>query len=215
MVACPSRAHAGLDPSSIFGTSTVIREVLAAGWECHLEAAEGSEACVRAQNHLQCPRCAESRGGLVRPPAILGLHPLERAGAWTPAPLEARDLPDDAVFTDQELRDWLGPQAAHFDQALVQGLSFLEVYAGKARATEAVRAHGRIAICLGLDHGQDFRLARDRALVKRLKPLGLFPLWSFLCLDSVGHTSQLRYGPSSQRRPASLKLCPLFRATSS
>eukprot|EP00913_Durusdinium_trenchii_P012815 g12033.t1 len=90
------------------------------------------------------------------------------------------------TFSDSDFRTWLGAQAHFFDQACAYGLHFLEVYAGAGRATLAVRAAGGIALCLGLDHGQDFRLARDRALalalIDRLKPHHVwlsFPCTSF------------------------------------
>lgn len=73
-----------------------------------------------------------------------------------------------------------------FRQALTKGLDFLEVYAGKARASQAVKEHGGLALFLGLDHGQDFRRARDRslarALVQMVKPRhlwGAFPCTPF------------------------------------
>ena len=78
------------------------------------------------------------------------------------------------------------PGKCFFYQALDKGLDFLEVYAGKVRASQAVIAHGDLSIHLGLDHGQDFRLAKDRllgrALVRRLKPRhlwGAFPCTPF------------------------------------
>jgi len=55
-----------------------------------------------------------------------------------------------------------------FDQGLKRGTDLIEVYAGVGRLTDAVIANGGVAIKLGLDHGQDFRLARDRALATRL-----------------------------------------------
>eukprot|EP00435_Cladocopium_sp_Y103_P035201 s1779_g9.t1 len=182
-----------LVPRAIERHPPIIREVIAAGWECHLEAAHGSEALVRARDYLLCPRCAQSeeapRRSGSRPPSVLGLHlrsdASEKFGEWTPGILETKDLPTDE-WTDEELAEWLGPQAAVFQQALLKGLDFLEVYAGKARTSQAVTAHGGLAIHLGLDHGQDFRRARDRslgrALVQRLKPKhlwGAFPCTPF------------------------------------
>ena len=153
----------------------VIREVIAAGWECHLEAAEGSEATVRARDYLLCPRCAAPEevprrsGG--RPPSVLGLHLKsdgpEKFGGWTPGPLETVDI-DEAQWGDEDIASWLGPQATVFYRALKQGLDFLEVYAGTARASDAVLAKGGLALFLGLDHRQDFRNARDRSLGKAL-----------------------------------------------
>eukprot|EP00435_Cladocopium_sp_Y103_P041614 s1182_g11.t1 len=100
-------------------------------------------------------------------------------------PLEVKDMNDDQ-WTDADLLEWLGPQAPMFHEALAKGLNFLEVYAGTARASQAVIKRGGTAIFLGLDHGQDFRRARDRslarALVKRLKPehlWGAFPCTPF------------------------------------
>eukprot|EP00435_Cladocopium_sp_Y103_P022724 s2518_g5.t1 len=168
----------------------IIREVVAAGWECHLEAAHGSEASVRARDYLLCPRCVEPeevpRRAGTRPPSVLGLHlrpdTSARAGAWVQGPLETHELDDDQ-WTDQDLREWLGAQQTVFDKALTQGLDFLEVYAGTARASQAVLKKGGLALYLGLDHGQDFRRAKDRslgkALVKRLKPKHLWG--SFPC----------------------------------
>ena len=158
-----------LIPRSMERSPPVIREVIAAGWECHLEAANGSEASVRARDYLLCPRCAQAedvpRRSGNRPPSVLGLHlksdASERIGAWVPGVLEPKDLPE-ANWSDQEIAEWLGPQANVFHQALTKGLDFLEVYAGKARASHAVLAQGGLALYLGLDHGQDFRRARDR-----------------------------------------------------
>eukprot|EP00435_Cladocopium_sp_Y103_P053696 s1782_g17.t1 len=180
--------------ASCHGASpALIREVIAAAWECHLEAAHGSEASVRARDYLLCPRCAQPeevpRRSGTRPPSVLGLHlrsdASEKFGEWAPGILETTDLPADA-WTDAELAEWLGPQANIFHQALTKGLDFLEVYAGKARTSQAVTAHGGLAIHLGLDHGHDFRRARDRslgrALVRRLKPKhlwGAFPCTPF------------------------------------
>eukprot|EP00438_Fugacium_kawagutii_P005313 Skav210287 [mRNA] locus=scaffold475:3020:13981:- [translate_table: standard] len=171
----------------------IIREVIAAGWECHLEAAQGSEALVRARDYLLCPRCAQPeevpRRAGTRPPSILGLHLRsdrgEKIGQWVPGVFETKDLPHDE-WSDTELATWLGPQAAVFHEALTKGLDFLEVYAGKARTSQAVLGKGGLSLHLGLDHGQDFRLAADRskarALVRRLKPRhlwGAFPCTPF------------------------------------
>ena len=111
---------------------------------------------------------------------MLGLYPLvhhyDKFGQTPPVPLETKDLPEGTRFSDAEIREWLGEQGKYFDEALKKGLNLLEVYAGEARATAAVRELGGpgVAIALGLDHGQDFRRARDRALGKallhRLKP---------------------------------------------
>ena len=125
----------------------------------------------------------------MRPPFVLGLHlrsdASERIGNWTPGTLETKDLLDDR-WSDADIAEWLGPQANVFYQALDKGLDFLEVYAGKARASQGVTAHGDLSIHLGLDHGHDFRLAKDRllrkALVRRLKPRhlwGTFPCTPF------------------------------------
>ena len=199
-----------LVPPTPFTEPPVIREVLAAGWECHLEAAAGSEALVRARTYLQCPRCVgpedqPRRTGLSRPPAVLGLHsldPVSRAGAWSPAPLEVKDLPTSTTFSDDKLRAWLGSQAPVFDKALLHGLDLLEVYAGKARATEAVLNKGGLALCLGLDHGQDFRRARDRALgyalVHHLQPRHLwaaFPCSPFCAWVRLAILRQCDMGP--------------------
>ena len=101
-------------------------------------------------------------------------HHYDKFGAAPSVPLETKDLPEGTRFSDQEIREWLGDQGKYFDEALKKGLNLLEVYAGAARATAAVRELGGVAIALGLDHGQDFRRARDRALgralLHRLKP---------------------------------------------
>ena len=182
-----------LAPNKLERKPPIIREVIAAEWECHLEAAHGSEASVRARDYLLCPRCAQPeevpRRSGNRPPSVLGLHlcsdASERIGEWKPGVLESKDLTHD-TWTDAELAEWLGPQADVFNQALDKGLDFLEVYAGKARASHAVLAHGGLALYLGLDHGQDFRKAQDRsmgrALVRRLRPRhlwGAFPCTPF------------------------------------
>eukprot|EP00438_Fugacium_kawagutii_P015705 Skav235328 [mRNA] locus=scaffold520:603852:614712:+ [translate_table: standard] len=182
-----------LVPTQLERKPPVIRDVIAAGWECHLEAAHGSEASVRARDYLLCPRCSTPeevpRRAGVRPPSVLGLHlqsdASERIGAWAPGALEVKDLPP-TQWSDEELAIWLGPQADVFRRALSHGLDFLEVYAGKARASQAVLAKGGTALFLGLDHGQDFRRAKDRslgrALVQRLKPKhlwGAFPCTPF------------------------------------
>eukprot|EP00438_Fugacium_kawagutii_P034289 Skav220346 [mRNA] locus=scaffold2224:194593:200853:+ [translate_table: standard] len=182
-----------LIPKALDRSPPVIREVIAAGWECHLEAANGSEASVRARDYLLCPRCNHSeevpRRSGSRPPSVLGLHLRsdagEKIGQWTPGHLETKDLYEDK-WTDDELADWLGPQAEVFRKALQHGLDFLEVYAGKARASHAVLERGGLALYLGLDHGQDFRRAKDRslgrALVRRLRPRhlwGAFPCTPF------------------------------------
>ena len=102
------------------------------------------------------------------------VHHYDKFGAAPSVPLETKDLPEGTRFSDQEIREWLGDQGKYFDEALKKGLNLLEVYAGAARATAAVRELGGVAIALGLDHGQDFRRARDRALgralLHRLKP---------------------------------------------
>ena len=102
----------------------IVREVEAAGWEVHLEAVEGPEACVRARDLSKCPRCDEAACDPLRigerGPTTLGLYPLpnpeQKIGGWTPGRLEVKDLGPETKFTDQELREWLGPQAAVFDQ---------------------------------------------------------------------------------------------------
>eukprot|EP00438_Fugacium_kawagutii_P005702 Skav227832 [mRNA] locus=scaffold948:391182:404479:+ [translate_table: standard] len=182
-----------LIPKGLERNPPTIREVIAAGWECHLEAADGSEASVRARDYLACPRCSQAeevpRRSGTRPPSVLGLHlrsdASDKIGAWTPGNLELQDVPADQ-WSDSDLRTWLGPQADTFDRALSSGLDFLEVYAGKARASQAVLSRGGCAIYLGIDHGHDFRRARDRslavALVRRLKPRhlwGAFPCTPF------------------------------------
>ena len=176
----------------------MVREVLAAGWEVHMEAAEGPAARVRARDLRACPRCEPSperlrRTGqpLLRAAApVLGLYPLpvgwDKAGASPPQTFETAEYPADKPITDEELKEWLGPQSIHFAEAKKRGLHFLEVYAGAARATEAVRELGGVAICLGLDHGQDFTKSEDRAfcraLIDRLRPEHLwlaFPCTAF------------------------------------
>lgn len=113
-----------LVPKELSRAPQVIGEVIAAGWECHLEAASGSKASVRARDYLLCPRCAKPeevprRSGL-RPPSVLGLHLRpdhgERIGEWTPGILETQDLPTD-VWTNAEIAAWLGPQAPVFQKA--------------------------------------------------------------------------------------------------
>ena len=46
-----------MTPLALSQPPPVVREVVAAGWECHLEAASGTEASVRARDYLLCPRC--------------------------------------------------------------------------------------------------------------------------------------------------------------
>eukprot|EP00435_Cladocopium_sp_Y103_P015205 s4477_g3.t1 len=195
----------------------VIREVVAAGWECHLEAAQGSEATVRARDYLLCPRCVEPeevpRRSGNRPPSVLGLHlrpdASDRIGAWVQGPLETHEL-DDTHWTDQDLRDWLGDQKSIFDQALQRGLDFLEVYAGTARASKAVLKKGGLALHLGLDHGQDFRRAKDlgKALLKRLKPKhlwGSFPCSPFCAWIRLAILRNCDMGPRLKEGRVHLK----------
>lgn len=164
-----------------------IREVAAVGWDVHLEAAEGPEARVRARDLPVCPRCEDETqakrriGNENRPIPVFGLYPLpllwDKYGA-PPQAVEKKELPANTTFTDEEVVQWLGPQASQFQRALKEGLDFLEVYAGSARASQAVQALGGVAIFLGIDHGQDFSRARDRALgrylLDRLKPRHLW-----------------------------------------
>ena len=127
-----------MTPLALSQPPPVVREVVAAGWECHLEAASGTEASVRARDYLLCPRCDAAqevprRTGTVRPPAVLGLHLhsdafATKTGGWTPGNLETHEV-DDLQWTDQDLRTWLGDQSYLFDEALKTGLDFLEVYA--------------------------------------------------------------------------------------
>ena len=192
----------------------IVREVEAAGWEVHLEAVEGPEACVRARDLSKCPRCDEAAGDPLRigerGPTTLGLYPLpnpeQKIGGWTPGRLEVKDLGSETKFTDQELREWLGPQGSMFDQGLKRGTDLIEVYAGVGRLTDAVIANGGMAIKLGLDHGQDFRLARDRALAtrlfERLQPstcLVCLAVHALLCVDEAGGAQELRRSASPQR----------------
>ena len=153
----------------------IVREVEAAGWEVHLEAVEGPEACVRARDLSKCPCCDEAACDPLRigdrGPTTLGLYPLpnpEHKIGWVQGPLEVKDVGPEVRYTDQDIREWLGPQADMFDHGLKQGTDLIEVYAGVGRLTDAVIANGGVALKLGLDHGHDFRLARDRALAKRL-----------------------------------------------
>ena len=133
-----------LVPKELECRPPISREVISAGWECYLETARGSEASVRARDYLLCPRCAQSeevpRRSGVRPPSVLGHHlrsdASERIGKWTPGTLETKDLLDDR-WSDADIAEWLGPQANVFYQALDKGLDFLEVYAGKVRASQA------------------------------------------------------------------------------
>ena len=78
-----------------------------------------------------------------RPFPVFGMYPLptvwDKYGA-PPQPFEKKDLPRDTVFTNQEIEAWLGPQAEQYRKALSSGLDFLEVYAGSARASQAVFA---------------------------------------------------------------------------
>jgi len=172
-------------------TPKAVREVEAAGWEVHLEAVAGPEACVRARDLARCPRCDEAAGEPLRigdgsrGPSVLGLYPLphpdQKIGGWVPGPLEVRDLPDDHRFTDEDIKAWLGEQAHLFTRGLAEGVDLIEVYAGNGRLSDEILARGGIALKLGLDHGQDFRLARDRALAralfKRLKPAHAWFAW--------------------------------------
>ena len=174
-------------PSS--GVPQVVRSVEAAGWEIHLEAVEGPEACVRARDLAKCPRCDEAAGDPLRigerQPATLGLYPLpspeQKIGGWVQGPLEPTDLDDTFRASDNQLRQWLGTQGPLFDRALKEGTTLIEVYAGVGRLSDAVLSQGRVAIKLGLEHGQDFRLAKDRAmarcLFKRLKPEHAWFAW--------------------------------------
>ena len=117
---------------------------------------------------------------MVLAPTTLGLYPLphpeQKIGGWVQGHLETQDYGADYKVTDAQLRLWLGPQAYLLDKGLQQGTALLEAYAGKGRLSDAVlsNVNGGVAIKLGLDHGQDFRLAKDRAyakaLFKRLKP---------------------------------------------
>lgn len=92
----------------------IVREVEAAGWEVHLEAVEGPEACVRARDLSKCSRCDEAACDPLRigerGPTTLGLYPLpnpeQKIGGWTPGRLEVKDLGPETKFTDQELREW-------------------------------------------------------------------------------------------------------------
>ena len=190
-----------------------VREVLAAGWEVHLDAAGEPEARVRARDALKCPRCVQSPGearrtgkGIPRSSPVLGLYPLvhhyDKFGQTPPVPLETKDLPEGTRFSDAEIREWLGEQGKYFDEALKKGLNLLEVYAGEARATAAVRELGGVAMALGLDHGQDFRRARDRALGKallhRLKPNHLwlaFPCTPFCAWARLAAVKGTDTGP--------------------
>lgn len=99
-----------LVPRDLDRTPPVIREVIAAGWECHLEAAGSSETTVRARDYLLCPRCKEPvdvprRAGL-RPPSVLGLHlrtdESGKIGGWTPGHLETQELAP-TLWTDDDL----------------------------------------------------------------------------------------------------------------
>ena len=113
-------------------------------------------------------------------PGGMGLHLncdsfATKTGGWTPGVLETHEE-DDLQWNDEDVKAWLGDQAHLYEQALEHGLDFLEVYAGKGRATQAVLQR----------HGQDFRRARDRSLarflVERLRPRhlwGSFPCKAF------------------------------------
>lgn len=169
------RPEEALDPP-------VVREVVAAGWEVHLEAVQGPEARVRARDLAKCPRCqesyAEERRTGDRPSPVLGLYPLDamwtKTGAEPPKPVETKDMPPGTKFTDEEIREWLGDQAPIYDRAKKEGLDLLEVYAGSARVTTTVKDLGGTALPIGLAHGHDLGRARDRAmvlcLVKTLQP---------------------------------------------
>lgn len=88
-----SRGHMRLlGKPGVCDVPKIVREVEAAGWEVHLEAVEGPEACVRARDLSKCPRCDEAAGDPLRigerGPTTLGLYPLpnpeQKIGGWTP-----------------------------------------------------------------------------------------------------------------------------------
>ena len=103
-----------------------IREVAAVGWDVHLEAAEGPEARVRARDLPFCPRCEDETqakrriGNENRPIPVFGLYPLpllwDKYGA-PPQAVEKKELPANTTFTDEEIMQWLGPQAPQFPRA--------------------------------------------------------------------------------------------------
>ena len=174
------------------------------GWEVHLEAAAASGAQLVAP--AKCPRCEVSelrRTGVAN--SVLGLYPLafsdpQRTGevAWEP------DSPNPPHFSRADLEAFFAGQEM---PPAGQPLHLLELYAGAARASIAVRDAGGWALSVGLDHGHDLRRARDRALVRYaldiLSPLHVllsFPCRAFCAwarlnaTRSVGHSATLIEG---------------------
>ena len=69
--------------------------------------------------------------------------------------------------SDDELRAWLGSQAAQLPPRGYR-LDFLEVFTGEARISQAVSQQGGCVIKIGLRHGHHLRRRRDRRLLLAL-----------------------------------------------
>ena len=205
-----------------------VRYVAAAGWEAHLEAAVASGALSKPKTVPACPRCtsdSQRRTGL--PVGVFGLYPPPDHGPVASASQCRAGLasweaaePDQASWTRADLAAFFAPQP------LPDGpLDFLEVYAGEARASAAVRARGGTALSVGLDHGHDLNqgVARSkvRAALRLLAPRHLwlswpctaFCGWSHLnALRSPDHAASLRLGRHHLRFSTSLAAAQLAAA---
>lgn len=167
------------------------RVVQAAGWQVHFEAAAAQSIGLPGVKPTACPRCAQEdlrRTGVST--SVLGLYPLvaplgapgRSGGSW-----EAK-TPELSLETPADLLPYFSAQAEAFAAVLEHGLDFLEVYAGTARASAAVRRRGGTALTIGLDHGHDLTRGADRAhLLAALSLLQPRHLWvSFPCTAFCG-----------------------------
>jgi hypothetical protein len=174
-------------------------ELFAAGWEAHLLAGSGDPPSITARSLEACPRCPVPgatytwRTGFEANAFGRAPLPVGKIGADPVRPVQMTDLPERKV-TDSELRAWLTgtetgqDQSQTFEECLLHGCDFLEVWGGVGRTTHAVAHRGGRALIVGLAWGHDLGEAEQRnflyALQRRVRPKHAwfaFPCTAFCC----------------------------------
>ena len=172
-------------------------EILAGGWQLHLEAAAQQPEVPAPKELSECPRCHSNGDGQTQlragqAPGSFGRCPLgfswstpaggklesggceeDRVGdAYSSAPLEP-DRDDESILktcTLPGLLEWLGPQAPVLQDCVDSGkpLDLVEEFCDEASLSAATERRGGRAIRVGLTYGHDLRGALHRAYAKFL-----------------------------------------------
>jgi hypothetical protein len=179
-----------ISPTASSGAAHVSgTELLAAGWEAHLEAADHAEATVPRKVVEACMICKDDQTqpntrrvggntGQFGRSVLQGLPPTASKGS----PIQDKDWAPNHLVDEEDFKAWLGLQYETYVKSLKRGLDLVEFLTGIGRASDQVTAQGGLAIKIGLAYGHDLGQARDRfylhLLIARAKPTdtwGAFP----------------------------------------